>query len=111
MFDFFFHPKGTNDFPFDFFLSQSGTGPWVMLGELNKYTTLSKQRFSSLESSASGGLTASLSGAPGERVTITALRRATSTARLATTLHGAAYTVVVKSIDIGASGTAQIVFE
>lgn len=82
-----------------------------MLGELNKYTTVSKQRFSSLESTASGGLTAKLSGAAGERVTLTALRRAARTAGLATTLRGAAYTVVVKSIDIDSSGTAEIVFE
>ena len=28
--------SGTNDFPFDLYMTHSGVGPWVLLGELDK---------------------------------------------------------------------------
>ena len=42
------------------------TGGWVLLGELDKYTTVSARRFTSIKTDASG-LELSLAGAAGEK--------------------------------------------
>lgn len=56
-----------------------------------------------------GGLAIALTGATGERVTITALQRASNAdGRLASTKSGAAYKVAVKTVTIAADGTASV---
>eukprot|EP00040_Diaphanoeca_grandis_P034999 m.218963 g.218963 ORF g.218963 m.218963 type:complete len:854 (+) comp33283_c0_seq1:365-2926(+) len=102
--------NGAEDYPFDLITSQDGVGAWVLLGELNKYTTLSSQRFRSVTTSAVS-LVVLLSGAVGETVAITALKKAAEKDRLTTTTNGLSFTVVVKSTIIGESGFAEIEFE
>jgi hypothetical protein len=85
-----------------------------------RYTAISSQRFSSVTqisnssddaNGGGGGLAIALTGATGERVTITALQRASNAdGRLATTKSGAAYKVAVKTVTIAANGTATLAF-
>ena len=100
---------GTNDLPFDLITSQAaGSGKWVLLGELDKYTTVSSQRFSSI-SAAAGGLDLVLAGVVGETVVVTALKERSQ--GLEVTEDGKGYSVVVKTATIGADGSATLQFK
>ena len=106
---------GTGDFPFDLILSHpvsSAASPWILLGELDKYTTLSRQRFTSVKMVTKAGIDLELAGAAGEVVTVTALHRAATTgpgpAAAERSLDG--FTVVVKTATIGAQGSANLHF-
>jgi hypothetical protein len=107
--------SGTDDFPFDLILSHpvSAASPWILLGELGKYTTLSRQRFTSVKKLTKAGIDLELAGAVGEVVTVTALHRAATTgsgpnAAVEKSLEG--FTVVVKTATIGAHGSATLHF-
>ena len=66
----------------------------VFLGELNKFATLSSQRFTSVVTlDADAGISVKLSGATGEVVVVTALKRASGEEKLAQTDTGTTRTV------------------
>lgn len=101
---------GTGDLSFDLITSQAESAPgWVLLGELDKYTTVSARRFTSIRPAASG-LELDLAGAAGEKVTITALREESGLEKTGGGQEdgGKGYKVVVKLVTIGADGTAKL---
>ena len=105
--------SGTGDLPFDLITTQAATaGDWVLLGELDKYTTVSARRFSSV-AAAGEGLELVLAGATGELVTITALHAGAEEDNFHKAGGGGSkgYTVVVKAAMIGADGTAKLDFK
>ena len=73
-------------------VTQSGGSTWVMLGELDKFTSVSSARFSKLQTSTTG-IKASLRGGAGEVVRLTALTPDKK--------------VVTADVKIGAGGTAD----
>jgi hypothetical protein len=82
----------------------------VLLGELNKYTTLSAQRFTLITPATGGGFDLTLAGAVGESVTVTALHQAGQDEGLVETQGGMAFKVVVKTVVIGPGGAAKMLF-
>ena len=66
---------------------------WTLLGELDKFSTVSAQRFSKTACTATG-LEMALVGAAGEKVEVTALSKAGK--------------VEVRVVAIGAEGTAAL---
>ena len=71
----------------------------TLLGELDKFVPLSSQRFSGLETSSGGGLSATLIGKAGEVVHVTALRPMEGPPR---------WVVVCLNVTIGGGGTGQL---
>ena len=69
---------------------------WTLLGELTKFSTLSAQRFASTACTANG-LSLKITGAPDERVEVTALSKAGK--------------VVVSIATVGATGEASLVLQ
>ena len=78
-------------------------GGWTLLGEIEKYVALSPARFSNIKCTAKG-VSAKVAGASGERVQVTALRPAANAGA------GQGATVVVKTVDIPASGSVEVEF-
>ena len=74
-------------------------GQITLLGELDKFVPLSSQRFSGLETSSGGGLSATLRGKAGEVVHVTALRPMQGPPR---------WVVVCLNVTIGAGGIGQL---
>ena len=69
---------------------------WTLLGELNKFSTLSTQRFASTACTATG-LSMKIVGVADERVEVTALSKVGK--------------VVVSIVNIGATGEATLVLQ
>ena len=89
-------PASTHKFSL-YTITAAAPGSWVLLGELGKYVTVAASRFSEVEASAAG-LSATISGGAGEGVQVTALKPA-----------GAGdWEVVVKTVEVGADGTAVL---
>ena len=76
---------------------------WVLLGEVGAYVRVSRVRFEAVSVSLAG-LRAGLVGSRGEKVEVTALRPVSSSTP-------ADWVVMVKSVTIGVSGKAEVVFE
>ena len=75
-------------------------GGWVLLGEVEKYVRVSRDRFETVDFSATG-ITATLSGSAGESTAVTALAPGKSPRD---------WSVQVKIVTFGASGKATVVF-
>lgn len=81
-------------------LSPVKVGAWSLLGELGKYTTVAKARFTSVRPAAGGrGLKVGIKGAAGERVDITALKPA-----------GQDWYVQRRAVVVGQTGAATAAF-
>ena len=75
---------------------------------LRRYTTVSARRFTSIRATASG-MELDLAGAPGEEITITALREEAGLARTEGGKEGGkGYRVLVKEVTVGAGGMAKL---
>lgn len=89
-----------SDLKFDLFVSSPVlAGGWVLLGEIGKYVSVSEARFASVVATAAT-LTVQVHGAPAEVVSVTALRAGA----------GRTWSVVVRSVTLGAAGTAELRF-
>ena len=74
-------------------------GNWALLGELSKFVPISGARFSDVQASSTR-VSATLAGAVGELVEVTALRPAESSSTVA-------WTVATQKVKIGSAGTAR----
>ena len=94
------------DCPCDLFVSHPviGGGAWVLLGELDKFATVSEQRFEVVVSGVDG-LTLKLRGAVGEVVQLTVLNRAVSQS------GAGPWRVVQSAATVGSDGTVEVTFK
>lgn len=90
------------DYRYDLFVSHPiiGEGNWVLLGEMDKFASVSEQRFA-VVLVGPGALTVKLAGAPSEVVAVTALHRGKS----------GTWVVWTRTATIGSEGTAMLVFQ
>merc|ERR1712228_1144121 len=77
-------------------LAPVGANGWVLLGDTSRYVSVSSKRFS-MVAFVSGGIQALVTGPPGERVALTALKPCTSAQ--------ADWTVVVKHVQFPSGKT------
>ena len=83
---------------FDLWLSYPADGAWVLLGELDKFVPLAAARFADASANATS-CAASLRGAPGEAVVVTALE-----------LVGGAWTAHVHTATLDGDGLGEVIF-